>query len=305
MAAAPEFVENRPSRLRRALEFITGPWNLRNLVSWLLLFGFFLFLKGCVIDQFTVPTGSMEPTIIGKPGFLEGDRVLVNKWIFGPRLPFTTCRLWNWAEPGRWDIVVLRNPDYSSRSKYLVKRVVGLPGERVVLHNGKVTVNGKEIPFPESMPEDTYYVNNVDMQSMLDRWEQNPEQREFIRLVMKTHPMKYCVEPSLGVPPPDEYCVVPPDHYFLLGDNSLSLGQFSVDGRVWGWVRRDHLMGRVFAIGWPWAHRRDFTGFSHTWWGMALLYGIPAGLVLYVLGVNLAALRKRSSSIRNDGEQDP
>lgn len=277
----------------RALQAITGPWTASNLFSWIGLFLLFFFLKGCIIDQFSVPTGSMEPTIIGKPGFFEGDRVLVNKWLFGPRVPFTTTRLWNWAEPERWDIVVFRNPDRKNPIKYLVKRVVGLPGERVILHNGKVTVNGEEVPFPDSMPQDTYYVNNVDMQAMIDRWEQSPEQREFLRLVMQTHPMRYCVEPALGVPPPDEFCVVPKDRYFVLGDNSLSPGQFSVDGRVWGWVPRENLLGRAFAIWWPWEHRRDFTGFSRTWWGKCLLYGLPASILLGIVLVETRSIRRR------------
>lgn len=280
----------------RAIQAFTGPWTARNLFSWIALFLLFFFLKGCIIDQFSVPTGSMEPTIIGKPGFFQGDRVLVNKWLFGPRIPFTATRLWDWAEPKRWDIVVFRNPDRKNPIKYLVKRVVGLPGERVILHNGKVTVNGDEIPFPDSMPQDTYYVNNVDMQAMIDRWEQSPEQREFLRLVMQAHPMRYCVEPALGVPPADEFCVVPEDRYFVLGDNSLSPGQFSVDSRVWGWVPRGNLLGRAFAIWWPWEHRRDFTGFSRTWWGKALLYGLPASVLLGILWMETRSFRRRRPS---------
>ncbi|MGI6746319.1 MAG: hypothetical protein ACOX45_09375 [Acutalibacteraceae bacterium] len=52
---------------------------------------------------------------------------------------------------------------------------------------------------------------------------------------------------------------------------------------MYGWVPHNHLYGSAFAVWWPWARRQDFTGFSHTWWGMALLYGIPALLLLWEL----------------------
>lgn len=285
MSAAPRWI--------RWIQAFTGPWDRRNLLSWVALFALFFFLKGCIIDQYTVPTGSMEPTIHGAPGFFEGDRVLANKWIYGPRIPFTTIRLWNWAEPKRWDIVVLRNVNPESPHKYLVKRVAGLPGERILLHNGRITVNGEEIPFPDFMPKDMYYFNNVDIRGMIDLWEESPEQRMFLMSLMEQYPMRYGVQQEKGVDPPDEFCVVPEDHYFLLGDNSLAPGEFSIDGRVWGWAPRSNLLGRCFAIWWPWSHRRDFTGFSKTWWGQGLLYGIPASIVLYECAVFLRHRRRR------------
>jgi len=265
----------------RLLQSFTGPWTRRNLLGWLAVFGLFLFLKGCVIDQFTVPTGSMEPTIHGDPNFFRGDRVLVNKWLYGLRIPFTTRWLCHWGAPKRWDIVVFRHPDPTSPHRHLIKRVVALPGERVVLHHGRVTIDGEELPLPPELPPDTYYVNNVDMQAMIVRWEDSIEQRAFLSMVQSEYPMRYGVEPAPGVAPADEYCVVPDNCYYVLGDNSVSAGQFSVDSRVWGWVPRENLLGRAFSVWWPWERRRDFTGFSKTWWGAALLYGIPGCIVLY------------------------
>jgi len=80
-----------------------------------------------------------------------------------------------------------------------------------------------------------------------------------------------------GVSLKDEYSLVPPDHYLMLGDNSLH----SQDSRFFGWVPRENLLGRAFCIFWPIARCRDLTGFSQTWWGMSLLYGIPLVLVAY------------------------
>jgi len=258
------------SSLARFIQELTGPWSWRGFMSlvWLVLLIF--VLKGCVIDQYRIPTGSMEPTLHGDPRFFHGDRVLVNKWLYGPRIPFTTNRLWNWAAPERWDIVVFKPAPGHEDHPALIKRVAALPGEQVRIVEGQLEVDGERLPFPEHMPEDMHYYNDRDLQrlaaaavTLRDRriWEAMREQ----------NPLIY------GVLEEDAFTRVPPDHYFFLGDNSLH----SVDGRAYGWVPRDHLLGRAFAIWWPWERRRDFTGFSQTWWGMLLLYGIPVAVIGY------------------------
>ena len=110
-----------------------------------------LVLKGCVIDQYTVPSSSMHPTLQGNDNFLRDDRILVNKWIYGPRVPFTSWRLWRWGGPERWDIVVFKSIQEESEHDILVKRVVGLPGETVRISDGKLHVNGEVVEPPESI----------------------------------------------------------------------------------------------------------------------------------------------------------
>lgn len=245
---------------------VQGLWNgLWDLLKLLLIV---LCIKGCVIDQYTIPSGSMEPTLHGDERFLFGDRVLVNKWIYGPRIPFTALRLWNWQTPKRWDIVVFLPKKGTSDFPRLVKRVVGLPGERVRIRNGGIEINGEAIPFPDSLPKDQHYFNDFDLMQ-LQLMARTPEEQSYWRSVREKYPLKY------GVVEDDEYLLVPEDQYLLLGDNSL----FSVDGRVFGFVPRDNLLGPAFAVWWPWPHRRDFSGFSHTWWGMLLLYGLPAAFL--------------------------
>lgn len=309
----------------RTVTAITGPWTRSNLLHWILLIGLILFIKGCLIDQYTIPTGSMEETLHGDPRFFRGDRVLVNKWVYGPRIPFTAIRLWNWAEPKRWDIVVFRPMPGTSAHRTLIKRVVGLPGEQVLIRDGRIHINGKPVDPPESLRDTLHYTTafrpgEEDVRRLFLKLAQqnhslavlNPANETVQQLyadMARLHPqvadMDLDATPvetvrelcagvsriSLGVvselavfdQPPlrygvlddPEHSVVPENCYFLLGDNSAQ----SVDGRVWGWVARNHLFGRTFAVWWPWPRRRDFTGFSQTWWGMALLYGIPAGLI--------------------------
>lgn len=241
----------------------------RQIREILLLLLIILTIKGCIIDQYSIPSGSMEPTLQGHPNMFKGDRVLTNKMIFGPRIPFTTIRLWNWWEPARWDIVVFKPPEGGSEHPRLIKRVVGLPGERVQLKGGRVHINGEPVPFGEMMPEDFQgYWGYEDVARAIERTPY-PEQRRALTQMLEQYPPKY------GCLPGDEYQLVPEDHYFLLGDNSLN----SVDGRMYGWVPRDHLYGRASAVFWPIGNRRDFTGFTATWWGKLLLFGIPLGIV--------------------------
>jgi hypothetical protein len=86
-----------------------------------------------------------------------------------------------------------------------------------------------------------------------------------------THPMRY------GILPDDAYSLVPENCYLVCGDNSAN----SADGRFFGWLPNDHILGRAFCIWWPPSRIRDFTGFSRTGWGMTLLYGLPALIIVY------------------------
>jgi len=302
-------------------------WLARQARAWLPLLAVFFFVKGCVLDQYIVPTNSMFPTLQGQWKYFKDDRVLVNKWIYGPRIPFTTRRLRVWGEPKRWDIVVFRTVDQGKNQaqKTLIKRVVGLPGERVHIQGGRIFVNGQ----PQEPPADLKWLNYISTEPPSPAetkrrfllWAQaaeppsilnseNPGSRQLLKDLHAWHgkvqgiyldaqteeqldtlcegvaPVSLAVtaefiqgflRPQLqyGVRSEDQFSAVPPDHYFLLGDNSTDSG----DGRIWGWVPQDHLYGPAIAIWWPFSRRRDFTGFSHTWWGKTLIYGIPLGLI--------------------------
>jgi signal peptidase I len=282
----------------RVVQAFTGPWTRHNLLSWLALIAAIFFVKTILFDQYTVPTGSMEPTIIGDPRFLRGDRVLVNKAAFGLRVPLTNHYLAEWGEPKRWDIVVFENPDPESPDRVLIKRIAALPGESVLIKNGGIHINGEPVPFAEGMPPNLFYVNAFEMQIMMQRpeAEPNPDQRAFLQRVWERYPIRYASEIGPGIMPEPGFYQVPEGHYFMLGDNSVSQGEFSVDGRVWGWLPRELLLGRAIGIWWPWEHRRDFTGWTRTPTGLGLLYGIPAVFVAYELAMWWRRRRKRPAA---------
>lgn len=275
---------NRPSGqtgvlagLKNTLTVVTGPWTWENAKAWLIVIALVLVVRWLWFEPFSIPSGSMEPTLHGDERFLRGDRVAVNKLAYGPRVPFTNVRLLDLGDPQRWDIIVFNTPEEDAEHKVLIKRVAALPGERVHISNGLLHVNGKPVPFPPGMPEGMVYTNELEE---LERGER--------RYVGGEH-MKY------GVLPQDEYQIVPEGHYFVLGDNSAR----SRDGRYFGWVPEENIIGRAFCIWWPWGHRRDFTGFSRTWWGAAILYGAPALFVLYwfVTGFIALSLRVRHAHL--------
>ena len=130
----------------------TGPWTRSNGAGWVALILFILVLRWAFFELYSIPSGSMLPTLNGDPRYFRGDRVAVNKFLFGPRIPFTTNRIVPFWEPKRWDIVVFNNVDPDAEHAILIKRVVGLPGERIHISGGRIHVNGEAVALP---PEPT------------------------------------------------------------------------------------------------------------------------------------------------------
>ncbi len=218
--------------------FFSG-MNREQIIEWLKSETFALTLalliRWPIAEPYRIPSGSMEPTFHGDPGIGKGDRVFVNKWIYGVRYPFMNKRIWHGQAPQRWDIVVFKAVQENAPHKTLVKRIVGMPGEHIQIKEGKVFANGKALELPPSMPE-VYYTSPPP--NMLSG-------------------MMY------GVRPEEQFSVVPEGHYLVLGDNSANSG----DGRYFGWLPEENIVGRVACIWWPPTRWRDFTGFSETtWW---------------------------------------
>ena len=105
---------------------------------WLEWRGLLIFLvvmvlfRSAIADWNQVPTGSMKPTI------LDGDRVIVNKLAYGLRVPFSAIRVLTWDRPNRGEIVTFFSPE---NAELLIKRVVGIPGDRISLMNNQLKIN--------------------------------------------------------------------------------------------------------------------------------------------------------------------
>jgi signal peptidase I len=180
--------------------------------------------RSAVADWNHVPTGSMKPTI------LVGDRIFVNKLAYDLKVPFTRVRLADWGEPRRGDLVVFFSP---ADGKRLVKRVVALPGERVEMTANHLVVNGERVTYE---PLDQGVIDELAAKDQLGRTFQQERLGDHAHPVMllPSRPSKHTFNET----------VVPPGHYFVMGDNRDE----SFDSRWFGVVPQSHIVGRAIAI---------------------------------------------------------
>ena len=94
--------------------------------------------ESAIAEMNKVPTRSMNPTI------LEGDRIFVNKLAYDLKIPYTTIHLAEWGNPQRGDITVLYSPEDGTR---LVKRIIGVPGDRIEMRNNRLIINGEKVSY--------------------------------------------------------------------------------------------------------------------------------------------------------------
>lgn len=191
----------------------------------LLILAVVLFsLRSSLADWNDVPTGSMRPTI------LEGDRVFVNKLAYDLKVPFTTRHVAEWANPERGDIVVFFSPYDEKR---LVKRVVGLPGDRIELKNNTLILNGREVAY-EPLPE-------------LQKLEVSEAERKAHRFAIEQLPGRNHIVAAIpAVQAARDFgpFQVPEGSYFMMGDNRDN----SFDSRYYGPVERSRIVGKATSI---------------------------------------------------------
>ena len=100
-----------------------------------------LFIRQFVVEAFKIPSGSMIPTLT------IGDHLLVNKFLYGPRIPFTDIRFFSGAEPKRGEIIVFKFPE--DESKNFIKRVVGVPQDKIEIRKGILLINDQPVPVTD------------------------------------------------------------------------------------------------------------------------------------------------------------
>jgi signal peptidase I len=180
-------------------------------------------IKSAIADWYVVPTGSMKPTII------EGDRIFTNKLAYDLKIPYTKICIASWNEPKRGDIVVFNSPLDGTR---LVKRIVGIPGDTVMMQNNRISINNKALtyaPFEEMVENPSFPENSGEKTYIED---------------LCGHKHKSMITPFLPSIRSFAPTAVPDGHFFMMGDNRDN----SADSRYFGFVDRREIQGRATAI---------------------------------------------------------
>ena len=205
-----------------------------------------LVLRSFLVEPFQIPSGSMKPTLE------VGDFILVNKFAYGIRLPVVDSKMIEVGDPQRGDVMVFRYP--SDPNINYIKRVVGLPGDRIAYSSDKrLTVNGEQVAEkligdePGTLGSSRLYEEKLGAAEHL------------IRKEMKRYRME-----------PGKEWVVPQGHYFMMGDNRDN----SNDSRYWndpnipkdllGMVPDRNIVGKAFAVwmSWPDPKMNNLPNFS-------------------------------------------
>jgi len=213
------------------------PWWIEYPKSFLPVILIVFLLRSFVVEPFRIPSGSMIPTL------LIGDFILVNKFTYGIRLPIVNRKAVALNEPQRGDVMVFRYPEDPSLD--YIKRVVGVPGDRIEYRDKRLSINGKPVPLrqvddflsKERMQFSRRFVetlNGVEHDMLLE-----DDAPAFIQPSRAFPHAANCNYNMNGLA-----CTVPPRHYFMMGDNRDN----SSDSRVWGFVPDENIVGKAFFI---------------------------------------------------------
>jgi len=206
------------------------PWVVEQSKSFFPVFLLVLLIRSFLFEPFRIPTASMVPSL------LIGDFILVNKYDYGLKLPLLNHKLVSVGAPKRGDVIVFRH----SADKDLIKRVVGVPGDRISYRDKILSINGAVVPTEFVAQTHTDFIpGGVTVK----------QYNEYLDKVK--HTIFIC--PDIKSQNAERYykfsdIVVPSDSYFVLGDNR----DLSEDSRYWGFVQDKDIIGRAFAIWMSW-----------------------------------------------------
>ncbi len=201
-----------------------------------------LTIRTFVVQPFKIPSGSMIPTL------LIGDHLLVNKFIYGIKIPFTDKRVFRFDKVKRGDVIVFRFPiddGVSGKGVHYIKRVIGIPGDVVDIRGRDIYINGNKVDM-EYIGDYHYYDDGLLVTA--DMYRQYFPTRDF-NVIYKDDTVS-TTKGKLAFP-----LVVPSRSFFVMGDNRDN----SYDSRFWGFVPEGNIEGRAFIIHWSWnSHSRNF-----------------------------------------------
>jgi signal peptidase I len=195
------------------------------------------FLRSFLYEPFKIPSSSMVPTLV------VGDLILVNKFTYGIRLPVINKKIIEVNNPERGDVMVFKYPKDPSLD--YIKRVIGVPGDKIIYKNKRLTINGKEVSY-EALPD---YLNEENLSYSKQYLEQFNGASH--KILNDDRAPGYVANPDdfprrdLCIYGTDGFaCTVPTGHYFMMGDNRDN----SLDSRYWGFVPDENIVGKAFFV---------------------------------------------------------
>ncbi len=216
------------------------PWWLDYSRSFFpILLAVFVF-RAFLFEPYQIPSGSMLPSL------RSGDFILVNKYTYGLHLPVNNLQLTKGATPKRGEVVVFDFPP-DPRVRY-IKRLIGLPGDKILYRNKTLTINDAEITYETNGEDaDIFWEYLRDSEGSGARKGEGETERE-------AHAIR--LDPLL--PSGEGQWTVPPGHYFVMGDNRDN----SNDSRYWGFVPRKNMVGKAVYIWMHWKSWKELPGFE-------------------------------------------
>jgi len=213
------------------------PWWVEYGASFFPVILIVFVLRSFIVEPFKIPSGSMIPTL------LIGDFIAVNKYTYGIRLPVINKKIIELGAPARGDVVVFRYPPDPSLD--YIKRVVGVPGDKVAYQNKRLSINGSPVRIDRDgeyfdaerlfyTPRYVEKFGDVEHAVLIE-----DDAPAYVPHVMQFPGRDNCLYNTEGF-----ICEVPAGHYFVMGDNRDN----SQDSRVWGFVPDENLVGKAFFV---------------------------------------------------------